>query len=239
MANALRGVIARSAAAAPAPRADAGERLRALGYVSGRMELAGGQGGADPKREIARYEAYVAAFNDALAALEAGHAAAAEAKFRRLAREFPRAFEPHQYLARALAARHATTDAAAELETAIALSPREPVLYFDAARVLADGGEFDRAFARVADGRRLDPSSFYGALAEGLVARAAGDAARAERAFREAVGMNPTLAVAHLELGQLAEARGDLGAARREYRLAIDGDATLAAARRALDQLSR
>ena len=242
MATALRDLTAREQAAPRTETAttDAADRLRALGYVSGRVELGPArEPRGDPRREIARYEAYVTAFNDGLAALETGRAADAEAAFRRLTREFPRAFEPHQYLARALAARRATAAAVAEFDAAISLSPREPVLYFDAARALADGGQFDRAFARVAEGRRLDPSSFYGALAEGLVARAAGDAGRAERAFRDAVQMNPTLAVAHLELGRIAEDRGDPGEARREYQLALDGDATLAAARRALDHLSR
>jgi choline-sulfatase len=232
-----------------AASSDVAERLRSLGYVSGRVELgaagraggAGGAGGAgaDPKREIVRYEAYVKAFNDSLAALETGRAHEAEIGFRRLAREFPLAFEPHQYLARALGARHATADAIAELDLAIQLSPREAVLYFDAARTLADGGQFDRAFVRIADGRRLEPASFYGALTEGLVARAAGQADRAARAFRDAIQMNPTLAVAHLELGQLAESRGDRDAARREYQLALDGDATLDSARRALERVSR
>ena len=247
MQRALSAVTSRDKAAAPGQAAspDIAERLRSLGYVGGRVEL-GGAGGAgraggagDPKHEIARYEAYVNSFNDSLAALENGRAHDAETGFRKLAREFPLAFEPHQYLARALAARHATADAIAELDLAIRLSPREPVLYFDAARTLADGGQFDRAFARITEGRRLEPTSFYGALTEGLVARAAGQPDRAEQAFREAIRMNPTLAVAHLELGQLAESRGDRDAARHQYQLALDGDATLDGARRALERLSR
>ena len=61
----------------------------------------------------------------------------------------------------------------------------------------------------------------------------------ADQAFREAIRMNPTLAVGHFELGQLAESRGDRDAARRKYQLALDGDATLDGARRALERLSR
>jgi tetratricopeptide (TPR) repeat protein len=159
--------------------------------------------------------------------------------FRTLAREFPLAFEPHQYLARALSARRATGDAIAEFDLAIALSPREPVLYFDAARTLADAAQFDRAFERAAQGRRLEPTSSYGALTEGLIARAAGKMDRAERAFREAVELNPSLSVAHLELGRISEARGDRDAARAEYQRALDGDATLAAAREALARVAR
>jgi choline-sulfatase len=245
MAHAL-GALTRASAPAAAADPAVAERLRSLGYVTGRVEIggAGGAGGAgraggegDPKHDILRYEKYVKAFNDALAALEGARSLDAETGFRALAREFPRAFEPHQYLARALAARRATADAVAELDLAIQLSPREAVLYFDAARTLADGGQFDRAFARIAEGRRLEPASYYGALAEGLVARAAGQTDRAERVFREAIQMNPTLAVAHFELGQIAESRGDRAAARREYQLALDGDVTLDVARRALDRL--
>ena len=236
-----------STPATPAANADAAERLRSLGYVSGRMTLGGRSaslsgernGGGDPKREIVRYEAYVKTFNDGLVSLESGRSREAEATFRRLAHEFPLAFEPHQYLARTLAARRAFADAVAELDLAIQLSPREAVLYFDQARTLADEAQFDRALARAADGRRLEPASYGGALTEGLVARAAGDIARAERAFQEAIRVNPTLALAHLELGQIAEARGDREIARREYQAAVDGDAALAAARQALDRISR
>src|SRR5258707_8249699 len=125
MATALRDLTARGQAAPRTETAttDAADRLRALGYVSGRVELApAGEPRGDPKREIARYEAYVTAFNSGLAALETGRAADAEAAFRRLAREFPRAFEPHQYLARALAARRATAAAVVEFDAAISLS---------------------------------------------------------------------------------------------------------------------
>jgi tetratricopeptide (TPR) repeat protein len=222
-----------------APDAATAERLRSLGYVSGRVSLDAAPGGADPKHEITRYEAYVAAFNKSLALLEGGRARDAEIAFRQLAREFPVAFEPHQYLGRALAARGTLPAAIAELDLAIGLSPRESVLYFDAARMLADAAQFDRALTRVAEGRTLEPSSFYGCLTEGLVARAAGQSARAEHAFREAIRLNPTLAVAHLELGRLAEARGDRETARTEFRAAVDGDPTLVEARQALDRLDR
>ena len=249
LARALGEIVtgAGDAAASPVPReADVAERLRSLGYVSGPVALsgaraAGGPGrtsGDDPKKEIARYEKYVAAFNDGLAKLEAGRSGDAEAIFRSLARAFPLAFEAHQYLARALAARRALPGAIAEFDLAISLGPHEPVLYFDAARALADAAQFDRAFARIAEGRRVEPSSFYGALTEGLVARAAGQRDRAERAFHEAIRINPSLSVAHLELGRLAAARGDRDAARAEYRRALDGDPALIEARQALDRLT-
>jgi arylsulfatase A-like enzyme len=238
-----------------AVKTDVAEKLRSLGYVSGRVALSGsgrtsgaggadksggavGSGGEDPKLEIARYEKYVTAFNQGLAKLETGRAGEAETIFRRLALEFPLAFEAHQYLARAILARGAFSGAVAEFDLAIGLNAREPVLYFDAARALAGAAQFAPALARVVEGRRLEPSSFYGALTEGLVARAAGQIDRAEQAFREAIAMNPDLAVAHLELGRLAEGRGDRQTAGAEYRRALDGDSTLLDARRALDRVT-
>src|SRR5438093_2938413 len=231
------GDIASSAGAAPrsasATDPDTAERLRSLGYVSGRVALdaAAGRGAVDPKQEIERYVKYVDAFNEAMALLEARRPADAEPRFRALARSFPRAFEPHQYLARALAARGAYRQAVRELDLAIALSPREAVLYFDAARALADAKQFDAAAQRVSEGLKLEPTSFYGWLARGMVAWAAGRSDPAEQAYREALRLNPDLAIAHLEIGRLAEARGDRTTGRSEYQLAVNGDSALGEAR--------
>ncbi len=224
----------------PAARAsaDAAERLRSLGYTSGRLELGSAARGGDPKVEIARYETYVKTFNDGLAQLESHRQPAAEATFRALARAFPNAFEAHQYLARALAARGAHADAAREFEVALALNPDEPVVYFDSARALAGLRKFDAALDRVAAGRQRDAGSFYGWLVEGEIARAAGDVDRAQRAFTEAVQINPSLSSAHYELGVLAEARGDVRAAEAAYRRALDGNPSSRQARRALDRVT-
>src|SRR5207237_1298642 len=81
------------------------------------------------------------------------------------------------------------------------------------------------------EGLRREPPSFYGWLARGQIARAAGQVDAAAQAYREALAINPSLAVAHLELGRLAEARGDRNGARTEYQLAVDGDATSREAR--------
>jgi arylsulfatase A-like enzyme/Tfp pilus assembly protein PilF len=218
---------------------DVRERLRSLGYASGRVDLGSPSGSGDPKIEIVRYEAYVQAFNDGLMRLESGQPKAAEAVFRELARTFPGAFEAHQYLARALAAQGAFDAAVKEFEVALALSPNEPTVYFDSARALASQRKFEAAFDRVAAGRRQDPRSFYGALVEGLVAKAAGDVLRAERAFTEAVALNPALAAAHFELGLIAESRGQAAAAEAAYRKALEGDPLSNQARTGLDRVTR
>jgi arylsulfatase A-like enzyme/Tfp pilus assembly protein PilF len=249
MARAVREIAAgASQPLAGAREADVSDRLRSLGYTSGRVDL--GSAGtslagltappaADPKVEIARYEAYVTSFNDGLAQLETNRPQAAEATFRALARRFPGAFEAHQYLGRAFAARAAYAEAEKEFGLALALNPTEPTLYFDSARALAGAGRFTQAFDRVAAGRGRDPRSFYGALVEGLVAKASGDLDRAARAFGDALTMNASLAAAHYELGSIAETRGDLKAAAASYQLALDGDPASTQARRALERLSQ
>jgi choline-sulfatase len=230
------------AVVAPAPAADAAERLRSLGYLSGHVALdSDGSAAAlaDPKQEIGRYVRYVTVFNDAMALLDTGHGREAESRFRALTKTFPRSFEPHQYLARALNGRGAYDEAIRELDFALALAPQEPELYFDAARTLGQAGRFAAAGARVDAGLQLEPSSFYGWLTRGLVAAAAGQRSTAEGAYREALRLNPHLAVAHFELGRMAEARSDRGTARTEYQLAVDDDVSLAEARRALERVSR
>jgi tetratricopeptide (TPR) repeat protein len=242
LSRAINDIVGRAVhtSVAARTRADVTERLRSLGYVSGTVALneqAGRDG--DPKDEIARYEQYVAAFNDALRRLEEGRAREAEPRFRALAKQFPRSFEAHQYLARSLSALGAFREAIAEFDLAIALNPAQADVYFDAARTLAEAGQFDQAFSRVAEARRLEPASFEGALTEGLVARAAGQSDRAEQKFREAIDLNAHSSVAHFELGRLAEARGDRQSARSEYESAIEADPTLTYARTALERLSK
>jgi tetratricopeptide (TPR) repeat protein len=235
LSRALRQVGSTDAQPRPSADADAAERLRSLGYASGRNEI--GNPGANPRTEIARYEAYVKTFNAGLEQLEGNDARGAEQTFRSLARQFPRAFEAHQYLARALASRRAYADAAAEYELALTLNATEPALYFDAARALAADRRFDRAFELVKEGRRRDPGSFYGPLAEGFVAAAAGDTDRAERAFDDALARNPGLAAAHFELGHLAESKNDRARAEAEYQKALDADPSMTPARLAVERL--
>ena len=239
LARALALMASRGESATAAPStvdAQTAERLRSLGYVGGAMTL-GARAGGDPKQEIGSYEAYVKAFNSSLSLLETGRAREAETKFRALTRSFPRAFEAHQYVGRALAARGAYDEAVVELDLAIALAPREPTLYFDAAKTLASAGRFDAAFDRVAAGLRLEPASFDGWMTRGLVSRAAGQQNAAEQAYREALKINPEIGFAHLELGRLAETRGHREEARNEYRLALDLDSTLTDARAALERI--
>ena len=73
------------------------ERLKTLGYVSGRVEI-GAMAGADPKTQIARYVGYVEQFTHGVDALQAGQQRESERVFQRLVRQFPASYEVHQYL---------------------------------------------------------------------------------------------------------------------------------------------
>jgi O-Antigen ligase/Tetratricopeptide repeat len=68
----------------------------------------------------------------------------------------------------------------------------------------------------------LDPFSDEPALAEGAIAREAGNRARAIKAFRDAIDRTPEEWVSHLYLGELLEQNGDAEAARREFETALE-----------------
>ena len=226
LAGALTALIAKagpaSSAQAAATDRETAERLRSLGYVSGHVTLgageAGGAGAGDPKHEIARYEQYVTIFNDGLAALETGRFAAAEATFHRLAIQFPRAFEAHQYLARALRpARHCRGDR--RIDVAIALAAGEAVC--PTPRMLRRGA-VRSALDRVAEEDALSHPRFYGALTGGPVALAAA----------QLPAPSPPFAMRSAE--RIWPRRVTAGAARRRA-----GDRDGAQARRALDGARR
>lgn len=232
-------------ARAPIDSASA-ERLRSLGYVTGHLvvgqpaTVAGADAsGADPKRRIGDYVAYVSVFNEATAALDAGQSMQAERGFRRLVVLFPGAFEAHQYLGRALAALGDHDRAVHEFDVAIGLSPRQAILYFDAARSLAARRQFERAFQRIDEGLRLEPTSFYGHVVEGFVARLAGRVPQAVAAFEKALAINGELAVAQYQLGKIAEEGGDRAGALARYRKAIEDDPSFEDAQVALRRLER
>jgi hypothetical protein len=82
----------------------------------------------------------------------------------------------------------------------------------------------------------LDPFSDEPALAEGAIAREAGDRARAIKAFREAIDRTPDEWVSHLYLGELLEQAGNGEAARREFETASELNPRSQAVQQALDQ---
>ncbi len=214
------------------------ERLKTLGYVSGRVEL-GAMAGADPKTQIARYVDYVEQFTHGVDALQAGQQRESERVFQRLVRQFPASYEVHQYLGRALAARGAHDQALRAFETAHQLSPRTALVDYDAAKSLAAQREFGAALARVTQGLTLEPETFYGYITKGQVLRAAGRRVDAAAAFQKALALSPGLAVAEYELGALAEDSGDWSGAASHYQRALADNAGMIEARAALTRVEK
>ena len=214
------------------------ERLKSLGYVSGRIELAAAAG-ADPKTQIGRYVDYVEQFTRGVDALQAGQQREAERVFKRLVRMFPGSYEVHQYLGRTRAARGDHDDALREFATARRLSPGSSLVAFDAAKSLAAKRDFAAALARVTEGLTLEPDTFYGYVTKGQVLRAAGQRAEAQAAFEKALAVSPGLAIAEYELGALAEGAGDAAAAAAHYQRALASDVGMVEARAALSRLKR
>jgi arylsulfatase A-like enzyme/Tfp pilus assembly protein PilF len=226
-----------SGTTAPLESAEA-ERLRSLGYVSGRVEI-GAERGADPKTQIAAYEDYVARFTQGVDALQAGRQPEAERTFRDLARRFPDSYEVHQYLGRSFAARGAHDEAIRAFDAAHRLSPQTALVEYDVAKSLAAKRQFDAALEHVNKGLALEPDTFYGYLAKGEVLRLAGDRTKAAEALQKALALSPGLAIAEFELGRLAEDGGDWPGARQHYQRALSSDATMVNARNALTRVER
>jgi choline-sulfatase len=214
------------------------QRLKSLGYVSGRIEL-GAAAGADPKTQIAGYVDYVQQFTRGVDALQAGRQREAERVFERLVRMFPESYEVHQYLGRTRAADGRHDDALREFERARRLSPGSALVAFDEAKSLAAKRDFAAALTRVTEGLTLEPDTFYGYVTKGQVLRAAGQRAEAQAAFEKALTLSPGLAIAEYELGALAEVAGDPAAAASHYQRALTSDAGMVEARAALSRVER
>ena len=122
-----------------------------------------------------------------------------------LVRRFPASYEVHQYLGALAAAGGAHTRR----------SPCSMWRNVGARGPLVESmrrGRWPRravrpALDRVDKGLALEPETFYGDLTKGDVSRAAGERAAATEALRDALAVNPGLAVAEYELGRIAEAR--------------------------------
>jgi Flp pilus assembly protein TadD len=214
------------------------ERLKSLGYVSGRVEL-GAAAGADPKTQIAGYVDYVQQFTRGVDALQAGQQREAERVFERLVRVFPGSYEVHQYLGRTRAAGGRHDDALREFETARRLSPGSALVAFDAAKSLAAKRDFAAALARVTEGLTLEPDTFYGYVTKGQVLRAAGQRPEAQAAFEKALPSAPASPSPSTSSAPWPKGAGDPAAAASHYQRALTSDAGMVEARAALSRVER
>jgi tetratricopeptide (TPR) repeat protein len=107
-------------------------------------------------------------------------------------------------------------------ERAIALSPRDPRPFFDAALLYASRNNLDQAVDRYQRGLAIDTSNETAQFNYGRLLLLKGRAEEAERAFLRTLEINPRDAGARVELSRLALARNDFNRAIDFARQAAD-----------------
>ena len=214
--------------------AEAAERLRALGYVSGSGAITTDDPNApNPAQVIAAWTL----FEQALTQLSSGHAAAAAALLKPLAAAHPDAPLFQTTYARALKDAGDAKAAMRIYKTSAAKWPTDPDLFHDLAVAAREAG--DRAEAARAEqaALALDGNSAMAQNGLGLLNADAGRHREAAAAFEHAAQLDPTNASYWTNLGNARRAQDDLQRAEQAYRKALDADADFADALNGLGTL--
>jgi arylsulfatase A-like enzyme/thioredoxin-like negative regulator of GroEL len=239
-AGAIHGSAAAGGTRVIAPEAQ--ERLRSLGYVASSAPAAPAGDAANPASRIAVWND----FEDALAALNAGHPDAV-AMLRRLSSASPDAPVIQTTYARALKDGGQIEPALAVYRHAAARWPTDATILHDlavAARTAANEAHGSKAGALRDEALRaeqaalvLEPASAAALNGIGLLAIDAGHAADAARAFERAAAADSNNAPYWANLGNARRAIGDRAGAEQAYRRALELDARTADAANGLGVL--
>jgi tetratricopeptide (TPR) repeat protein len=111
-----------------------------------------------------------------------------------------------------------------ELDAALKLSPNDPTLLALYARVEAAAGNLPAAKARAASAIAAGKDSALAHLSQGVALEMGNDDADAQRAYEEAVRLDPKLAEAHALLGSLLMRIGRNEDAITQYRAMVQQD---------------
>ena len=217
----LQSIQAASAAdEAKGVPADAAERLRALGYVSGSTVSAPTADAPNPARVIDAW----ATFEDALARVNVGQAKEAVPRLEALARRFPEAPVFQSTLARSLHDSGRPSEAVAVYRAAVARWPDNPNLFHDlavAARAAGDAAEAIRAEQAALALDADNPAALNGL---GLLHADAGRSREAADTFELATRADPTNANYWANLGNARRELADAAVAEAAYRRALEID---------------
>ena len=213
--------IARATATSTALAADAAERLRALGYVSGASTQAGDSDAApNPARHIAAWNT----FERELTRVTANDARGALPGLAGLARAFPDAPVFQATYARALKDTGRVREAVDVHRRAVGRWPRDATMYHDLA-VAAEAAGLPVEAARAEQAAlALEPANPAAANGLGLLQVHAGRPADAIRSFEQAVKSDPTNATYWTNLGNARRDNGNATGAEEAYRKALDAD---------------
>jgi tetratricopeptide (TPR) repeat protein len=202
--------------------AEAAERLRALGYVSGSPSVSVDDPKApNPARAIDAWTR----FEQALGKLNAGQTAEAASDLRAIAAAHPESAVFQTTYARALQDAGDAKSALRIYRAAAARWQTDPALFHDlavAARAAGEAAEAERA-ERAA--LALDGSSPMAQNGLGLLAADAGRHAEAVAAFERAAQLDPSNPSYWSNLGNARRAEGNAAAAEQAYRKALEADA--------------
>jgi len=209
----------------PAPQrasldAAARERLAALGYAGGVVDVKDEAALPDPKEKVAVY----ALFTSAKEAEQAGRLREAIERMRAVVEQEPGLIDAHTGLGDWLMRSQQPAAAVAAYKRALALKVDDEVAFsklMSACRAAGDEQEALRAldaFRAGLDARPRNPQAWYQLAVQALELRRT---EAAEDALQRALEVNPRLALAHNALAALALARGELDVAERRVREAL------------------
>lgn len=214
--------------------AEATERLRALGYVSGSPASRSDDARApNPARTIGAWTR----FERALSQLQAGEASAAVPGLKALVAEHPGAPVFHSTYARALKDAGDVRAAVKVYKAAVARWPEDPALFHDLAVAARDAGDLEEATRAEQAALALDDTSAMAQNGLGLVHADAGRFGEAAAAFDRAARLDPTNASYWSNLGNARSASGDAQGAEAAYTQALESDAEFADALNGLGTL--
>ena len=223
MASRIRQLEAAAPQLSTAVAADAAERLRALGYVSGGSAPVD-SAAPNPASAIASWDTFEAA----LAQVTANRAHQALPALRNLAARFPRSTVFQSTYARALMEAGQPKAAVDAYRSAIARSPRDAALFHDLAAAARAAGDRAEALRAEQAALALDKDSPAALNGLGLLHADAGRAADAAAAFQRAAEIDPGNASYWTNLGNARRELGDRAAAEAAYRRALDADPAFA-----------
>jgi len=217
----LRELAGAGGVAAPNPRdmdPETLQRLAALGYVGGAVEVDPAEVLPDPKEKIGLY----AKMHRARDLGQKEQLDEAIAMMREVLAEDPKIIDAHVTLGNWLARKRQPNDAEAAFKTALSLKPDHELALTNLARLYRSRGENEKAIGGFRAALELDPGSPQTWFQLATLYLDMGRVTDAQRTFREALDKNPKMGAALNGLAAIAWALGRRDEAEQLSRRALE-----------------